>query len=233
VRGVAFKDGTALGTDMVVVSCGIRPNAKLAVEADLKVERAIVCDDRLQTSDPDIYAVGECVEHRGRVYGLVAPLFEQARVLADHITGVDCSSAYRGSKLSTRLKVMGVDLVSVGDARPLDGPETSVTRNVEPQRGVYKKLVVRQGKISGAILMGEIDCAGAIISAFETEEEIGERHADLLFGRTAGAEAGVEAMPLEAQICTCHQVTKATLLELIALGCHSDQLGAKTGAGSG
>jgi len=233
VRGLAFKDGTELETDMVVVSCGIRPNVKLAVEADLKVERAIVCDDHLQTSDGDIYAVGECIEHRGRVYGLVAPLFEQARVLADHITGADRSSGYRGSKLTTRLKVMGVDLVSVGDARPLDGPDVSVTRYVEPQRGVYKKLVVRGGKISGAVLLGDIDCASGVMAAFETEADIGERHADLLFGRAASAGLGVEAIPMEAHICTCHQVNKARLVDLIGSGCKTDQLGAKTGAGTG
>jgi nitrite reductase (NADH) large subunit len=233
VRGLAFKDGSELDTDMVVVSCGIRPNVKLAVEADLKVERAIVCDDHLQTSDRDIYAVGECVEHRGRVYGLVAPLFEQAKVLADHITGADRSSGYRGSKLSTRLKVMGVDLVSVGDARPLDGPGVSVTRYVESERAVYKKLVVRQGKISGAILLGEIDCASAVMSAFETEAEIGERHADLLFGGAAAGGLLVQALPMEAQVCTCHQVNKARLLDLIGRGCKAEQLAAKTGAGTG
>jgi nitrite reductase [NAD(P)H] large subunit len=233
VRGLAFKDGSELEADLVVVSCGIRPNVKLAVEADLKVERAIVCDDHLGTSDPDIYAVGECVEHRGRVYGLVAPLFEQARVLAAHITGADCSLSYRGSKLSTRLKVMGVDLVSLGDARPLDGPGVVVTRYVEPQRGVYKKLVIREGKISGAILLGEIDCASSVMAAFEAEAEIGERHADLLFGTAAPGGLGIEAVPMEAQLCACHQVSKARLVDLIGKGCKADQLGAKTGAGTG
>jgi len=233
VRGLAFKDGSEIETDMVVVSCGIRPNVKLAVEADLKVERAIVCDDHLRTSDPDIYAVGECVEHRGRVYGLVAPLFEQARVLAAHITGADSSSVYLGSKLSTRLKVMGVDLVSAGDARPLDGPGISVTRYIEPARGVYKKLVVRDGKITGAVLLGEINCASAVLAAYESETPVGERHADLLFGAGATDADGVEAVPMAATICTCHQVNKATLVELITTGCKADQLGTKTGAGTG
>jgi nitrite reductase [NAD(P)H] large subunit len=154
-------------------------------------------------------------------------------VLANHLTGADLSSAYRGSKLSTRLKVMGVDLVSVGDARPLDGPGVSVTRYVEPERGVYKKLVVRQGKISGAILLGEIDCANAVMSAFETEGEIGERHADLLFGGAVADRLRVEAIPMEAQVCACHQVSKARLVDLIGQGCKTEQLGAKTGAGTG
>ena len=233
VRGLTFKDGTELDTDMVVVSCGIRPNVKLAVEADLNVERAIVCDDHLQTSDPDIYAVGECVEHRGRVYGLVAPLFEQARILAGHVTGADRSSEYRGSKLSTRLKVMGVDLVSVGDARSLGGPDVSITRYIEPERAVYKKLIVQRGMISGAILLGEVDCASAITSAFETEAVIGQRHTDLLFGQPSAGGLGIESISVDAKICACHQVSKGRLLELIAQGCSADQLGAKTRAGTG
>jgi len=233
VRGLTFKDGSAIETDMVVVSCGIRPNVKLAVEAGLKVERAIVCDDHLRTSDPEIYAVGECVEHRGRIYGLVAPLFEQARVLADHLTAADPTAAYRGSKLSTRLKVMGVDLVSAGDARPCDGPGIAVTRYIEPERGVYKKLVVRDGKIAGAILLGEIDCASAVISAYENESPVSERRADLLFGPGADGTEGVAALPLTTAVCSCHQVSKATLIEAITAGCPIDQLGVKTKAGTG
>jgi len=145
VRGLLFKDGSEIETDMVVVSCGIRPNVKLAVEAGLAVERGIVCDDHLLTSDPDVYAVGECVEHRGRLYGLVAPLFEQARVLSEHLTGSNPDAAYPGSKISTRLKVMGVDLVSVGDAR--EGPGTVVTRYAEPERGVTKNWWCARAKL--------------------------------------------------------------------------------------
>jgi nitrite reductase (NADH) large subunit len=233
VSGLRFKDGSELETDMVVVSCGIRPNVKLAVEADLKVERAIVCDDHLQTSDPEIYAVGECVEHRGRVYGLAAPLFEQARTLADHITGANEAASYRGSKLSTRLKVMGVDLVSVGDARPLDGPGVAITRYLEPERGIYKKLVVRDGRISGAILLGEDDCATEIMHAYEHETRVTGRHADLLFGATASAEHGLAEIRLAAMVCACHQVSKAALVEAITAGCQLDQLGGRTRAGTG
>ena len=211
VRGLLFKDGSNIETDMVVISCGIRPNVKLAVEAGLAAERGIVCDDHLLTSDPDIYAVGECVEHRGRLYGLVAPLFEQARVLADHLTASDTEATYRGSKISTRLKVMGIDLVSVGDAR--EGAGSVVTRYVEPERGVYKKLVVRDGKVAGAILLGEIDCAGAVISTYENETPAPRRHADLLFGGPAAGDQGAAAaLPMEAVVCTCHQVRKSRLV---------------------
>lgn len=230
VRGLLFKDGGGIDTDMVVISCGIRPNVRLAVEAGLAVERGIVCDDWLRTSDPDIYAVGECVEHRKRIYGLVGPLFDQARVLADHITGADPASAYMGSKISTKLKVMGVDLVSVGDAR--EGPGAVVTRYVEPERGVYKKLVVREGKIAGAIVMGEIDCATALIAAYQTDSAPPPRHADLLFGpANAGDAAG--ALAMDAMVCSCHQVSKGKLVERIAAGCDLTALSAATKAGTG
>ncbi len=230
VRGLRFKDDTAIDTDMVVISCGIRPNVRLAVDAGLAVERGIVCDDRLLTSDPDIYSVGECVEHRGRTYGLVAPLFEQARVLADHITGANPEAAYGGSRISTRLKVMGVDLVSVGDAR--EGPGAVVTRYAEPHRGVYKKLVVRGGKLAGAILLGEVDCAAAVIAAYENDAAAPPRHADLLFGAGGGADTA-DALPMEAAVCTCHQVSKRVVVERIAAGCKLPQLCAETRAGTG
>src|SRR5262249_12230655 len=114
VTGLRFQDGETLETDMVVISCGIRSNAELARECGLPVERAILVDDQLRTADPAIYAVGECAQHRGQVYGLVAPLYEQAQVLADVLTGVSPHSLYLGSKLATTLKVMGVELVSMG-----------------------------------------------------------------------------------------------------------------------
>ncbi len=234
VIGLEFKDGTAIDTDMIVVSCGIRPNVRLAVDAGLRVERGIVCDDRMKTSDPDIYAVGECVEHRGRLYGLVAPLYEQARVLADQITGVNPDSLYPGSKISTRLKVMGVDLVSIGDGRGLDPGNRTITRYVEPDRGVYKKIVAKEGRLEGAILLGETDCASALIAAFESGATLPERHADLLFGAaSADPRTALEAMPADANICVCHQVSKSRLVELLAAGCSLDELGAKTRAGTG
>jgi nitrite reductase (NADH) large subunit len=234
VRGLAFKDGAEITTDMVVISCGIRPNVRLAVEAGLRVERGIVCNDRLATSDPDIFAVGECVEHAGRLYGLVAPLYDQARVLADCLTGSNPQSLYRGSKISTRLKVMGVDLVSVGDGRALDPRNALITKYVEPERGVYKKLVVRDGKLEGGILLGETDCANSLIAAYEGTTPLPDRHVDLLFGRAASDPAAVlKVMPSEANVCACHQVSKARLVELIGKGCSLDDLAVKTRAGTG
>ena len=110
-----FKDGSSLDCDMVVVAAGIRPNAEIAVRAGLTVERAIAVDNHMRSVDDfNIYVVGECAQHRGKVYGLVAPLWEQAKVFADHITGTDTTSVYNGSKLATKLKVMGVELASMG-----------------------------------------------------------------------------------------------------------------------
>ncbi len=234
-QGLRFKDGTEIETDMVVISCGIRPNVRLAVEAGLRVERGIVCDDRMRTSDPAIYSVGECVEHRGRVYGLVAPLYEQARVLADNLTGSSPAAAYAGSKLSTRLKVMGVDLVSIGDGRAMGGEGHTVTRYVEPELGVYKKLVVSGGKLVGAILLGDTDAASTLIDAYEREIELPRRHSELLFSRAGAGDpnAAVEAMAESAVVCTCHQVRKSVLVEHIRAGAALDDLCAITRAGTG
>ncbi len=235
VSGLRFKDGTELETDMVVVSCGVRPNVRLAVEAGLRVERGIVCDDRMRTSDPAIYAVGECVEHRGKTYGLVAPLYEQARVLAGHLTGADPNAAYRGSRLSTRLKVMGVNLVSIGDGRALNCDPAAITRYVEPERGIYQKIVALNGKLTGAILLGETGCASVLISAYEQGSLLPERRSELLFSRAGAGDpaAAVEAMAPEAVVCGCHQVNKAALVALIKEGCGLDELSARTRAGTG
>ena len=122
VAGISFQDGTTIDADMVVISCGIRPNAEIAKDSGLAVERAIVVDDQLRSSDEDIFGVGECVQHRGRVYGLVEPLYEQAKVLADLICETNPTARYEGSRLATSLKVMGVELTSIGEVNaPVTG----------------------------------------------------------------------------------------------------------------
>ncbi|MCU1516935.1 MAG: nitrite reductase, partial [Pseudarthrobacter sp.] len=155
VSGVSLRDRDDIACDMVVVAAGIRPNVDLAVLSGLPVERAIVVDDRLRVQDEDdIYAVGECVQHRGEVYGLVAPLWEQAIVLANHVTGADTSSAYLGSRTATKLKVAGVEVASMG----LHGPELDTDEHIvfsEPSRGIFKSIVVRNNKMVGATLLGD------------------------------------------------------------------------------
>ena len=137
--GLLFKDGSVLDCDMVVISTGIKPNVEIARDCGLTVERAIVTDDQMRSvDDPNVYVVGECAQHRGRVYGLVAPLWEQGQALADHITERNTNAAYHGSKIATKLKVMGVELASMGITEPVDDRDEVVTFS-EPKRGMYKK----------------------------------------------------------------------------------------------
>ena len=235
IKRLDFKDGTTLATDMVVVSAGIRPIAEIASASGLTVNKAIVCDDQMRTSDRHIFAVGECVEHRGKIYGLVDPIWEQARVLADVLTGFNPQAAYLGSKLGTKLKVMGVELASMGETKP-SLPDDEVVVYREPSRGVYKKLIVRDNKLAGAILLGETDTAGVLMQMFMGNSAVSARRADLLFGSSTGAPVlSVFDLPDHAQICNCNGVSKGQIKEVIQIGkCHSvSKIGGCTKAGLG
>ena len=180
ITGLAFSDGTHLECDMVVVAAGIRPNAELATECGLTVGRAVVVDDQLRTEDPNVYAVGECAEHRSQVYGLVAPLWEQAQVLADHITGTDTLSAYEGSKLATKLKVMGVELAVMGLKEP-ESDDDEVLQFSEPHRGIYKTIILRDGVLVGATLLGDVSKVSLLTQAFDKGTPLPEDRLQLLF----------------------------------------------------
>nr|WP_294524173.1 nitrite reductase large subunit NirB [uncultured Rhodopila sp.] len=222
VTGLAFKDGTTLDCDMVVVAAGIRPNAEIGRHAGLTVERAIAVDNQMRSvDDHNIYVVGECAQHRGQVYGLVAPLWEQAKVFADHVTGTDTTAAYHGSKLATKLKVMGVELASMGATDPAeDGDET--IQFVEPGKGIYKKLVVREGRLVGAILMGEISKAAFLMQAFDRDSKLPEERLSLLFDLgTPEQKVTLDEMPAEAQVCNCNGVSKAAIGSCVAAGSRS------------
>jgi nitrite reductase (NADH) large subunit len=240
VTCLRFKDGTTLDTDMVVVSCGIRPNADEARAAGLTVERAIVVDDQLRTSDPDIFAVGECAQHRGTLYGLVDPVYEQARVLADVLTGTKPQAAYCGSKLATTLKVMGVDLTAMGEVNA-GRPDCEVVSHLDPAKGVYKKLVLRDNQLVGAILLGETDPTGKLQRLFKNGELLSEAPLDLLTGSSArdallhqGASADLLALADDTQICNCHAVDKGRIVAAIRDGkCSIEALGQCTRAGTG
>jgi sulfite reductase beta subunit-like hemoprotein len=235
-----FKDGSTLDADMVVISCGIRPNVEEARAAGLAVERAIVVDDQMRTSDPDVFAVGECAQHRGQVYGLVDPLYEQARVLADVLTGARPDAAYPGSRLATTLKVMGVELTSMGEVHGA-GPECEVVSHLDPGRGVYKKLVVRDHRLVGAVLLGVGDPTGTLLRLFKGSETLPGPAVDLLAGGNArdalleqGAGADLLGLPDDTQICNCHAVDKGTLVTAIRGGrCSVEALGECTRAGTG
>jgi nitrite reductase (NADH) large subunit len=237
VTGLMFDDGSRLECDMLVISAGIRPNVTLAREAGLAVERGIVVGDDLRVAnDPAVFAVGECAQHRGQVYGLVAPLWEQAQVLADRLTGRDTQAAYVGSRVSTKLKVMGVDLTVMGERDATIDDE--VVQYSEPSRGVYKKMLVRDGRLAGAILLGDPDNAPAIQQAFDGVVPLPDNRAEMLFPsmRAEGSPSAAE-LPDQAQICNCNGVTKGRLRMAIADGCRSlrslcDATRAGTGCGS-
>ncbi len=230
-----FKDGSTLETDMVVVSAGIRPIAEIAAASGLTVNKAIVCDDQMRTSDPDVFAVGECVEHRGKIYGLVDPIWEQTNVLADVITNTNPKSAYLGSKLGTKLKVMGVELASMGETKPSQ-PTDEVIVYREPAQGIYKKLIIRGNQIAGAILLGEIEAADTLLQMFKAGTKAPDRRADLLFGAPSGVSLlNAADLPDNAQICNCNGVSKKQIVTAIQdKACTSvAKVGACTKAGTG
>ncbi len=237
VTGLQFKDGSQLECDLLVVAAGIRPNVALAKSAGLEIKRGIVVSDGMATSDPSICAVGECAEHRGLVYGLVAPLWEQTAVLADRLTGRGDDKVYEGSRTSTKLKVMGVDLAVMGEKQSRDANDEVVTY-AEPGRGVYHKLIVRDGKLVGAILLGDTSAAPALQQLFDRSTPLPESRASLLFPMgEAQAPLSAADLPDDAQICNCNGVSKGAIVGALRNGCKTfkavcDATRAGTGCGS-
>ncbi|HUP40380.1 MAG TPA: FAD-dependent oxidoreductase [Vicinamibacterales bacterium] len=245
VTGLAFADGDPLECDLVVIAAGIRPNTKLAVDAGLKVNRGIVVGDDLACSladspAPDVFAVGECAEHRGRVYGLVAPLWEQTARLADRLSGRNPDAVYLGSSVSTKLKVMGVDLAVMGEKEPI-GDDDEVVSYSEPSRGIYKKLIVRNDRLVGAIVLGDGAVVPSLLQTFASGLPLSESRADVIFVPPAapvlrGSDAAA-ATSDSARICDCNSVSKAQIIEAVLSGARSvqavcDLTRACTGCGS-
>ena len=238
VRGVWLLDHPLLDCDMVVVAAGIRPNVDLAVTSGFTVERAIVVDDYMRTTDdPDVYAVGECVQHRGEVYGLVAPLWEQAVVLAAQVTGTDTTAAYFGSRTATKLKVAGVDVASMG----VQGPERDTDEHIvfsEPKRGVYKSLVIRDEKLIGATMLGDTSKVAFLMQAFDRGLPLPEERLEMLFNLgTPAEEVGAAELADDAQVCNCNGVSKGALVACVESGVKSvagvmDKTRAGKGCGS-
>jgi nitrite reductase (NADH) large subunit len=219
VTGLRFKDGDTLDCDMVVISAGIKPNAEIGHSAGLTVERAIVVDNHMRSlDDMNIYVVGECAQHRGKVYGLVAPLWEQAKVFAEHITGHNTEAAYHGSKLATKLKVMGVELASMGLTDAVEERD-EIIQFTEAKRGIYKKLIVRDGRLVGGILMGDISKAAYLLQAFDRDSPLPEERLGLLFDLgTPPQKVTLDEMPADAQVCNCNGVTKGAIGACVAGG---------------
>lgn len=179
VEAVALKDGQAIAANLVVVAAGIKPNVDLARTADINIGRGIVVDDRMQSSKAGIHAIGECAEHRGLCYGLVEPAYEQARALAMHLTGY--SGDYSGSVLATNLKVSGVNVFSAGDFMGAPGTEQIVLS--DPGLGSYKKLVIADGKLAGAVLFGDTADGLWYLELIRSGVAIEAIRDDLMFGR--------------------------------------------------
>jgi assimilatory nitrate reductase electron transfer subunit len=258
VRRVTLTDGRRFDTDVLVLSCGVRPRVELAREAGLRVEHGILVDDRLRTlDDPSILAIGECAQHRGRTYGLVAPAWEQARVAARALADPQSSAHYCGSVVVTRLKAAGIELATLGDScaiedtediekiddigdsvdnsvgddldgeldRLLDGDRgdaglgdpasPEIIRFVDPSRGIYQKLVVRDGRLVGAILLGDTRTVGTVIQLFDRGSPLPADRAGLLLPMRAGASAPAAASPMtlpgRATICQCNGVSKSAI----------------------
>jgi nitrite reductase (NADH) large subunit len=219
VTGVTFTDQTMLDVDMVVVTAGIRPNIGLAMVSGLETQRGVVVDDQLRSvDDDDIYAVGECVQHRGEVYGLVGPLWEQAVVLADHITGANPAAAYHGSRLATKLKVAGVDVAAMGLKEP-ERPDDEFVQFSEPSRGVYQTVIIREGVLVGATLLGDVSKVAALTHAFDRRVPLPEERIKLLFDIGVPApEVGAAELAEEAQVCNCNGVSKGALIACVREG---------------
>ncbi|ARP80612.1 assimilatory nitrite reductase large subunit [Bordetella genomosp. 8] len=186
VRGLRFADGQEIATDLVIMAVGIRPHTALAEQAGLHVDRGIVVSDTMQTYDPRIYAVGECVSHRGVAYGLVAPLFEQARVAANHLA-LHGTGRYAGSITSTKLKVTGIDVFSAGDF--IGGAGTQAITLSDAQDGVYKKLVVKDDKLVGACLYGDTADGGWYLRLIREATPLAGLRDRLMHGEIGAAEA--------------------------------------------
>ncbi|MDE1998219.1 MAG: NAD(P)/FAD-dependent oxidoreductase [Burkholderiales bacterium] len=181
VQSVRFKDGREVTADLVVMAAGIRPNTELAHQIGLRCDRGILVTDTMQTiTDPRIYAVGECANHRGIAYGLVAPLYEQGRVCANHLAMFGIGR-YQGSQTSTKLKVTGIDLFSAGDF--MGGDQTEEVLLSDPISGIYKKLVIREDKLVGACLYGDTSLGSYYFDLIREGRSIKEHRSHLMFGR--------------------------------------------------
>jgi len=185
VDGVELTDGRRIEADAVIFAAGIRPNVALARDAGIAVGRGIVVDDHLRTAAPEIFALGECAEHRGICYGLVEPAYEQARVLAQHLAGK--AAAYGGSVVATNLKVSGVSVFSAGDFVGAEGSETILLSDAG--RGTYKKLVISEGRLTGAVLVGDVESALWYLELIRTREPVARIRREMMFGRSVAVRS--------------------------------------------
>jgi nitrite reductase (NADH) large subunit len=220
VEGVQLADGRFVPADLVVLAIGIRPNIDLAKQAQLEVNRGIMVTDDMRTSDPEIFAVGECVEHRGNVFGLVAPIWDQAKVCAARLAG-DEDALFISKALATSLKITGVDVFSAGALMAADEADDEITLR-DDSRGLYKKIVLRDGKLVGAVLYGDVADGQWYLQIMRDKEDVSALRERLVFGRAFAEAGGVKlaaldfaAMPDDTQICGCNGVCKGAIVSAI------------------
>ncbi|PWE32955.1 nitrite reductase large subunit [Maritimibacter sp. 55A14] len=220
-EAVLLESGETLGADLVVMAVGIRPETRLATDAGLEVARGIEVNAQMQSlTDPDIYAVGECVEFDGHLFGLVAPLYDQARVLARSLLGEPDAFVVRDT--ATKLKVTGCDLFSAGDFAEGEGREDIVLR--DPARGIYKRLVIEDDRLVGAVMYGDTADGNWFFGLIKDETGIEEMRETLIFGPAFQGEgaadplSAVAALPPEAEICGCNGICKGTIVQAIEGG---------------
>ncbi|TGD43894.1 NAD(P)/FAD-dependent oxidoreductase [Pseudotabrizicola sediminis] len=220
VEAVLLEDGTVYPADLVCMAVGIRPEVRLANDAHLDVGRGITVDDQMRTSDPAIFALGECVEHDKQVFGLVAPLYDQAKVLAATLLGQQ--AAFKPVQTATKLKVTGVDLFSAGDFADAPGREDIVFR--DPGRGVYKRLILEGAHLIGAVMYGDTADGAWFFDLIKQRRDVTDLRDTLIFGPAfqGGAQtdplAAVAALPPEAEICGCNGVCKGKIVTAIGGG---------------
>ncbi|MFR9774706.1 FAD-dependent oxidoreductase [Micromonospora sp. MS34] len=241
-----LADGRSLTADLLVLSCGVRPDTALAADAGLAVDRGVVVDDRMRTSDRRISAIGDCAQHDGTLTGLVAPAWAQARVVADVLAGADPLARYQPRPAVTRLKAAGIDLAAMGDATdaaPADATDAATPVEeltfADPARGTYARLRIRDERLTGAILLGDNPAVGMVVQLFDRGAPVPADRRSLLLGRAFGATPAAPAaspalMPDAATVCQCNDVSKGALVACWRSGARTvAELSAGTRAATG
>ncbi|MEH7375785.1 nitrite reductase large subunit NirB [Neobacillus drentensis] len=212
VEKVSFKDSTEVEADLVVMAVGVRPNIQLAKESGIETNRAILVNDYMETNIPNIYAVGECVEHRGIVYGLVKPLYDQGKILSKRLCGLE-SKGYEGTILSTQLKISGVDVFSAGQFTCDEGLKSIEIH--DELAGVYKKLVFEDSKIVGAVLFGDTRDRTRLLDMIMKKQDVSDVEKVTLFQSLSGGGDSIASMAHSEMICNCNGVPKGAVIEAV------------------
>ncbi|SEG81521.1 assimilatory nitrate reductase (NADH) beta subunit [Thermomonospora echinospora] len=238
VTGVELATGEFLPGDLVILACGVRPDVALAREAGLAVDRGIVVDEMLRSvTDPSVRAIGECSQYGGTVYGLVAPAWEQAAVLADLLAGTDEAARFTGARQITRLKAASVELAAMGETQHGDeDPEVEVVQFADPARGTYKKVVIKDDRLIGAILLGETGTAGMLTQLYDRAAPLPSDRLSLLFPGVNGAAVSDSPvrMPDAATVCHCNNVSKGQIRACWEQGARTaEEVAARTRASTG